>query len=96
MYGTILAFIKFNNFETRRLNEPRHLFHSFCCTTGCIFDPLHVYESGFNTDKYGSGIMKCDQICQKGSYTRTVSRHTFHPQLLVTSMHPNRISVYYC
>ena len=29
----------------------------------------------------------CDQICQKGSYTRTVSRHTFHPHLLATSMH---------
>ena len=26
----------------------------------------------------------CDQICQKGSYTRTVSRHTFHRQLLAT------------
>ena len=30
---------------------------------------------------------KCDQICQKGSYTRTVSRHTFHHHLLDTSMH---------
>ena len=30
---------------------------------------------------------KCDQICQKGSYTRTVSRHTFHRHLLATSMH---------
>ena len=29
----------------------------------------------------------CDQICQKGSYTRTVSRHTFHRHLLATSMH---------
>ena len=27
-----------------------------------------------------------DQICQKGSYTRTVSRYTFHPHLLATSM----------
>ena len=60
---------------------------------GVYLTPLHVYEPGFNTDKYGSGIMKCDQICQKGSYTCTVSRHTFHPQLLVTSMHPNRIGV---
>ena len=29
----------------------------------------------------------CDQICQKGSYTCTVSRHTFHHHLLATSMH---------
>ena len=31
--------------------------------------------------------MICDQICQKRSYTLTVSRHTFHRHLLVTSMH---------
>ena len=29
----------------------------------------------------------CDQICQKGSHTHTVSRHTFHRHLLATSMH---------
>ena len=29
----------------------------------------------------------CDQICQKGSYIRTVSRHTFHRHLLATLMH---------
>ena len=29
----------------------------------------------------------CDWICQKGSYTCTVSRHTFHHHLLATSMH---------
>ena len=29
----------------------------------------------------------CDQICQKGSYTHTVSRHTFHRHPLATSMH---------
>ena len=28
----------------------------------------------------------CDQICQKGSYTCTVSRHTFLRHLLATSM----------
>ena len=57
MYGTILTFTKFNNFGTQRLNGPRHLFHSFCCTTRRIFEPLHrvhVYEPGFNTDKYGT------------------------------------------
>ena len=32
-------------------------------------------------------VCNCDQICQKGSYTRTVSRHTFHRHLLATSMH---------
>ena len=53
MYGTILTFIKFNNFDSRRWNLLKHLFHSFYCTTQCIFEPLHVYEAGFNTDKYG-------------------------------------------
>ena len=45
---------KFNNFGTRQLNGPRHLFISFCCTIRCIFEPLRVYEPGFNTDKYGT------------------------------------------
>ena len=53
MYGTILAFIKFNNVGTWRLNRPRHLFHSFYCTTRRIFEPLRVYETGFNADEYG-------------------------------------------
>ena len=39
MYGTILTFIKFNNFGTRCLNRPKHLFHLFCYTTQCIFEP---------------------------------------------------------
>ena len=30
----------------------RRLFHLFCCTTWHIFEPLLVYEPGFNTDKY--------------------------------------------
>ena len=32
-------------------------------------------------------MLKCDQICQKGFYTCTVSRQTFHRHLLATSMH---------
>ena len=52
-FGTILRFIKFNNFDTRHLNGPRLLFLSFCCTTHHIFEPLHVFEPGFNMDKYG-------------------------------------------
>ena len=31
------------------------LFLSFCCTTRCIFEPMCVFEPGFNTDKYGTG-----------------------------------------
>ena len=31
-------------------------------------------------------LYKCDQICQKGSYTCTVSKHTFHRHLIATSM----------
>ena len=35
----------------------------------------------------------CDQICQKGSYTCTVPRHSFHPHLLATSMHQQDMCV---
>ena len=48
-----LMLIKFNNYGTRGLNEPRCLFHLFCRTTWHIFEPLRVYEPGFNMDKYG-------------------------------------------
>ena len=53
-FGTILSFIKFNNFGTRHLNGPRHLFLSCCSTTRHIFAPLCVFEPGFNMDKYGT------------------------------------------
>ena len=49
-------FIKLNNFGTWRLNGPRRLFLSLFCTTRCIFEPLCVFEPGYNTDKYGSYI----------------------------------------
>ena len=54
MYGTVLTFIEFNNFGTRRLNGPRFLIILFIllhCTRR-IFEPLRVYEASFNTDKY--------------------------------------------
>ena len=54
--NTVLSFIKFNKCGTRHLNGLRHLFHLFCCTTQCIFEPLHVYEPGFNMDNYGAII----------------------------------------
>ena len=54
-YGTTLTSVKFNNYSTQRLNGPRRLFHSFCCTTiQHMFEPLYVYEPGFYTDKYGN------------------------------------------
>ena len=63
MYSTILTFIRFNNFDTQHLNGPRHLFHSFCCTTRRVFEPLRVYEPSFNTDKYGVYIYICMHVC---------------------------------
>ena len=48
----MITFIEFNNFATRRLNGPRHLFYLFCFTIRHIFEPLRVYEPGFNMDKY--------------------------------------------
>ena len=54
MYDTILTFIKFNNFGTWCVNEPKHLFHSFCCTIWCIFDCQCVNEPRFNMDKYST------------------------------------------
>ena len=53
-FGTILRFIKFNNFDTRRLNRSRCLFLSFCCTTQHVFEPRRVFEPSFNMDKYGN------------------------------------------
>ena len=53
-FGTILRFIKVNNFDTRHLNRSRHLFLSFYCATWRIYEPLHVFEPGFNTNKYGT------------------------------------------
>ena len=50
MYGTILMFIKFNNFGTQRLNRAKRLLRSFCSTIQRICEPLHVYEPGFNKD----------------------------------------------
>ena len=63
-YGTILTSIKFNNFGTQCLNGPRYLFHSFCCTTQCIFEPLHVYKPSFNMDKY-STYLKMEHFSYK-------------------------------
>ena len=53
MFGTILRFIKFNNFGTWRLNRSRPLCLSFCCTTWRIYEPLRVFEPSFNADNYG-------------------------------------------
>ena len=62
MYGIILTFIKFNNFGSRHLNGPRRLFYSFSCNTRYIFEPLHVYEPGFNMNKYGNYILYLDLL----------------------------------
>ena len=58
-----LRFIKFNNFGTRHLNGPRHLFLSFSCTIRHIFGPLCVFEPGFNTDKYGMYVCMHMRMC---------------------------------
>ena len=77
LYGTILTFIKFNNFGTRCSNEPRPLFHSFYCTTQHIFEPLHIYESSFTMDKYSMIYLASYIVNQLASqvarqlYTRT-------------------------
>ena len=51
-YGTILTSIKFDNFGTQCLNEPRHLFYSFCCTTQHIFEPKRGMSPWTNTVHY--------------------------------------------
>ena len=51
MYGTILTFIKINNFDICHLDRSSHLFHSFLLHYA---EPLCVYEPSFNTDKYGN------------------------------------------
>ena len=89
MHGTILIFIKFNNFGTWHLNKPRGLFHSFCCTTQYIFEPLHVYELCFNMDKYNNyfafaefvcvcvcvHVCVCACVCERERYTAWSNSH---------------------
>ena len=58
--------IKLNNFGAQHLNKPRYLFHSFCCTTRCIFEPLSVFEPGFSMDKYG--IQLTVYYCMHGTF----------------------------
>ena len=52
--GHILKAISRCNLGTQRFDEPRHLFHSFCCTIRCIFEPMCAYELRFNMDKYSN------------------------------------------
>ena len=44
-----------HHFNVYQLWHPwaRHLLHSFCCTTQCILQPMHVYEPSFIMHKYG-------------------------------------------
>ena len=81
MYDTILAFKKFNDLGTRHLNGPRCLLHSFCCITWHIFEPLRVYEPGFNTDKYGIPIhhhqLISNQYLPTPAYPITRANHCF-------------------
>ena len=66
-------------------------------TFSCMNVQAHLALNCFHWDiatylamccsSYCMWINICDQICQKGSYTRTVSIHTFHRHLLATSMH---------
>ena len=79
-----LRFIKFNNFGTRCLNEPRRLFLSFCCTTRRIFEPLRVFQPGFNTDKYGMYVIVVDTI-----YGNTFAVFMiFQSQIIITKVFP--------
>ena len=50
--------IKFNNCNTRHVNRPRRLFHSFCYTNyPAYIEPLCVYEPGFNMAKYSTFLL---------------------------------------
>ena len=51
-----------------------------------VYVCMHLYMYAY-VHIYIVRMHICDQICQKRSYTRTVSRHTFHRHLLATSMH---------
>ena len=55
---------------------------------GIVMDKAGVITfAGPDIDWTKTGQNNCDQICQKGSYTHRVSRHTLHCHLLATSMH---------
>ena len=61
------------------------LFAFVRTSTGIVAMPT----SNVTLHKIGKEVLLCicDQICQRGPYTRTVSRHTFHCHLLATTMH---------
>ena len=81
MFSTISRFIKFNNLGIRRLNGLRYLFLSFCSTTRRIFEPLRIFEPGFNTDKYGKWI--CNPVCMRWSNQLHVYETGLHWPLLL-------------
>ena len=68
---------------------------SMCVDDGSMKIVCYNYEDVL-TDNNGRKLIYpycviCDQICQKGSYTCTVSRHTFYRHLLATSMDQQHI-----
>ena len=73
------------NYYTTKLPENMDLY-------SCVFIvyiTLYIHNSYFASLYRQTKIPKvhiCDQIRQKGSYTHTVSRHTFYRHLLATSM----------
>ena len=73
------------NYYTTKLPENMDLY-------SCVFIvyiTLYIYNSYFASLYRQTKIPEvhiCDQIRQKGSYTCTVSRHTFYRHLLATSM----------
>ena len=52
MHGSIFNWTMY--FGTQHLNEPRHVFHSCCCSIWYVFELMHLYEPGFNKDKHSN------------------------------------------
>ena len=62
------------------------------CKNHCVSNRFNANTKPLTVTSYNNLSLylkhiKCDQIYEKGSYTRTASRHTFHCHLLTTSMH---------
>ena len=64
------------------LTSHRCLFLSFYCTIQRIFEPLRVFEPGFNTDKYGT-ILVIRFTCRVSAARRVGAL----PLLGLVSMH---------
>ena len=82
---------KYVHMHTILTNTPTHT-HMHTRTHTHTHTHAHTHTHTQHTEDHVI-TTKCEQICQKWSYIRTVSRHTFHHHLLAASMDQQHMSL---